>query len=377
MTDKTNENADGPIKPQVIDLAAEDVTEEKPEAQEAPLPPPVAMTRRTYMWIVPVLVIGAIAGGWIYRGVLASYFPSRETTELRNQIGALEANDKALQDRLNAMVASIDAVNGTAATLDQQIKATQKAFAETSGTIAGYDAKLAASEAAIAALKSDIDSLRNTVSLGGTGGGGADAAALAALGQRIDTLEKDVASLKSATPKPGEQSQSAALSQSLADLKAKIAAGTSFQAEYDRIARMVPAAPGLDVLAQHAAMGLPAAAGLAVELRDLIPALPAAEQPIEESSGYLDILWDGLTSIITIRDIGVADWRTVAEEAAKLAEGGDVTGAIAHIGSAEGAKPAGLTQWRDRAAARLKLEAALEETAGAVLRQITALGGAL
>lgn len=376
MTDKTDENADGPVKPQVIDLAAEDVTEVNPEAPEAPLPPPVAKTRRSFMWIVPVLVIGAIAGGWIYRGVLASYFPSRETTEIRNQIGALETNDKALQDRLNAMVASIDAVNGTAATLDQQIKATQKAFAETSGTIAGYDAKLAASEAAIAALKSDIDSLRNTVSLGGTGGG-ADAAALAALGQRIDTLEKDVASLKSATPKPGEQSQSAALSQSLADLKAKIAAGTSFQAEYDRIARMVPAAPGLDVLAQHAALGLPAASGLAVELRDLIPALPAAEQPGEESNDYLDTLWDGLTSIITIRDIGVADWRAVAEDAARLADGGDVTGAIAHIDSAEGAKPAGLTQWRDRASARLKLEAALEETAGAVLRQITALGGAL
>lgn len=375
MTDKTDENAEGPVKPQVIDLAAEDVTEVKPEAPEAPLPPPVAKKRRSFTWAVPVLVIGAIAGGWLYRGVLASYFPTSETTELRNQIGALEANDKALQDRLNAMVSSIDAVNTTAATLDQQIKATQKAFAETSGTIAGYDARLAASEAAVAALKSDIESLRNTVSLGGTGGG-ADSAALAALGQRIDTLEKDMASLKSATPKPGEQSQSAALSQSLADLKAKIAAGTPFQAEYDRIARMVPAAPGLDVLAQHAAMGLPTAPGLAQELRDLIPALPAPEQPVEESSGYLDSFWDGLTSIITIRDIGAADWRAVAGDAAKLADSGDLTGAIAAIDNAEGAKPAGLTQWRDRAASRLKLEAALEETAGAVLRQITALGGA-
>ena len=77
-----------------------------------------------------MLVAGAIAGGWLYRGVLASYFPTSETTELSNQIGALEANDKAMQDRLNAMVASIDAVNATAAMLDQQIKATQSAFAE-------------------------------------------------------------------------------------------------------------------------------------------------------------------------------------------------------------------------------------------------------
>jgi hypothetical protein len=34
-----------------------------------------------------------------------------------------------------------------------------------------------------------------------------------------------------------------------------------------------------------------------------------------------------------------------------------------------------LTQWRDRAAARLQLEAALTQTSDAVLRQITALGG--
>jgi hypothetical protein len=35
-----------------------------------------------------------------------------------------------------------------------------------------------------------------------------------------------------------------------------------------------------------------------------------------------------------------------------------------------------LVQWRDRAAARLQLEAALAEVSDAVLRQIAALGGA-
>ncbi len=35
-----------------------------------------------------------------------------------------------------------------------------------------------------------------------------------------------------------------------------------------------------------------------------------------------------------------------------------------------------LTQWRDRAAARIRLEAALEQVSDAVLRQIAALGGA-
>ena len=38
-------------------------------------------------------------------------------------------------------------------------------------------------------------------------------------------------------------------------------------------------------------------------------------------------------------------------------------------------KPMALTQWRDRAAARLQLEAALNQVSEAVLRQIAALGG--
>ncbi len=310
--------------------------------------------------------------------MLANYFPTSATAELANRVGAIEANDKALQERLNAMVASIDAVNTTTSHLDQQVKEAQSVMKESTQKIDAFEARIASSEQIIANLRGDLENLGSAVSAGGAGGGAgsADAAALAAIGQRLDALEKDVASLKSGAVPPGGQSQAAALSQTLADLKAKIAAGAAFQGEYERIARMVPAAPGLDVLAQHAAKGLPTAPGLATELRDLAPSLPAAEQPAAGDGGYLDSIWDSLTSIITIRDIGTADWRALASEAAGLADGGDLTGAIARIDDAEGAKPTGLTQWRDRAAARLKLEQAVEETAGAVLRQITALGGA-
>ena len=66
----------------------------------------------------------------------------------------------------------------------------------------------------------------------------------------------------------------------------------------------------------------------------------------------------------------------MAEKAAGLAEAGDLTQAIALIDAAEGAKPTDLVQWRDRAAARLALEAAVGQVAEAVLRQIAAQGGA-
>ena len=66
----------------------------------------------------------------------------------------------------------------------------------------------------------------------------------------------------------------------------------------------------------------------------------------------------------------------MAEKAAAFAEAGDLNQAIAVIDGAEGEKPMALTQWRDRAAARLQLEAALAQVSEAVLRQIAALGGA-
>jgi hypothetical protein len=166
------------------------------------------------------------------------------------------------------------------------------------------------------------------------------------------------------------------LSQALSDLKARIAAGTAYQEEYDRIARLVPAAPGLDVLSTHANLGLPGGEGLALELKEQIPSLPGPSAD-ESAAGdsYWDSFWNTLTSVVKIRDIGTNDWQTLAENCASLAAAGDLTQAVTLIDSAEGDKPAALARWRDRAAARIALEAALEQVAQSVLRQIAATGG--
>jgi hypothetical protein len=83
-----------------------------------------------------------------------------------------------------------------------------------------------------------------------------------------------------------------------------------------------------------------------------------------------------MKSVITIRRIGDTDWPDLAAKCAALAESGDLAQAIERIDAAEGAKPAALSGWRDRAAARIALEAALENTSQAVLRQITSMGAA-
>jgi hypothetical protein len=184
-----------------------------------------------------------------------------------------------------------------------------------------------------------------------------------------------MAGLKSGGVANAQAGVTAGLSQALSDLKAKIAAGTPYQAEYDRIARMVPAAAGLDTVAAHAAEGLPDAKGLAAELEALKPSLPQPEAPPAEDNSYFGTVMKSLSGIVTVRPIGETDWPQVAEKAAAFAQAGDLTQAIGVIDTAEGDKPIALTQWRDRAVARLKLEEALSQVSEAVIRQLAALGG--
>jgi hypothetical protein len=245
------------------------------------------------------------------------------------------------------------------------------------------DARIAGAETALKTADAELASFRNALSQAAAAPAGstapADVAALAALGLRIDALEKDVASLKSATAQAtgdGTASFTSALSQALSDLNAKVAAGTGYAEEHDRIARMVPAAAGLQTVGARAAEGLPNAAGLVAELRAAIPALPQPENPVAEDGSYLGSLMNSLSGVLNVRTIGEANWPGVAGQAADFAEAGDLNQAIAVIDAAEGEKPMALVQWRDRAAARLQLEAALAEVSDSVLRQIAALGGA-
>lgn len=370
-----------PEQPVPDDPAGMDRSEELPGdegAQVQPPPPsaPPGKRKGAALWIAAALVAGLAAGGWLYRDVLSAYWPTSQTVALSDRLDILEAAARTRDEQIAAVNQKADEAARGAAAAGDEARASTSALSGLAARLDETDGKMAAAAEALAAARSDLDSLRAAISAGGSNGGGAgtiDTAALAALGQRIDTLEKDMASLKAGA---GDRSSlTAGLSQALADLKAKIAAGTGFAAEYDRIARMVPAAPGLDVLAAHAAEGLPGAAGLASELTAAIPALPQPEAPAPVDDGsYWDSFTGLISGIITIREIGEADWPELARKAAGLAETGDLAQAIAVIEQAEGVKPQALNTWRDRAEARIRLEAALNQVAEAVVRQIAALG---
>lgn len=392
---------DGPVRPQVIDLEAEEIRTDaeaakaddagKPSWTSEPAAPPPEKTSRRSMagWIIAALVLGLLAGGWFYRGVLANYFPSNQVTAMQARLDALEINNNGLAEQLAALRQTADGAGEAAGAAGKAAEAAADQAASTAEGIAGIDSKLgaldqrvAAAETAVGQALADLDGFRKSltaVAPSSGSGTGADPAVLQALGQRIDALEKDVASLKSAaSAQPGggdTASVTATLSQALSDLKAKVAAGAPYAPEYDRISRMVPAAAGLEAVGARAADGLPNDQGLAQELRAAIPTLPQPAPPAAEDDSYLGGLMKSLSGVVTIREIGEADWPAVAEKAAVFAEAGDLDQAVGVVDGAEGDKPMALTQWRDRAAARLQLETALAQLSEAVLRQISALGG--
>lgn len=398
MSDQTPEDT----APKVIDLQAEEIKveaetpafkpqeeEAAPEAQAEWSPPPAAAPKRksggAAKWIIAALLLGGLGGGWLYRDVLSSYLPSNEMKALTAKVGALEVNNSDLANQLAALQQAVQSASENASAAKDassaaaaQIGKADQGLADLGSKLESTGQRLGAAEEAIKSASADLESFRKSLSSAGSATGAApvDNAALAALAQRIDGLEKDVASLKSGSAASGQANVTAALSQALSDLKAKVAAGTAYAAENERIMRMVPAAAGLDVVSSHAADGVPTAQQLAAQLRDLIPSLPEAAKPAAEDNSYFGSLMKSLSGFITIRDIGDTDWRQVADKASAFAEAGDLPQAISTIDSAEGDKPVSLTQWRDKAAARLQLDAALEQVSEAVLRQIAALGGA-
>ena len=366
----TNENPESPLKPQVIDLDAEDVIVDEADNPAAPPPPPAPAKKSIppVAWLAVALLAGGVIGGWIYKDLLSSYLPSNATIVAQTRIDALEAQTKTLGEQLAA-------VAGTSDQLKTEIQSATEKSSAAQNASAALETRMASIEAAAKSVKAELEKLKSAPAPGGTTGTTVDSSALATLAQRLDVLEKDVASLKIVSTPSDHTAATATLSQSISDLKAKIASGASYSDELERISRMVPAAAGLDTLSANANEGLPTAAGLAAELTGLIPLLPKQETELPSSeNSYLGSFWDAMKGVITVRRIGETDWPDLAAKCAALAESGDLAQAIERIDKAEGTKPASLSGWRDRAAKRIALEAALEETSQAVLRQITSMG---
>jgi hypothetical protein len=372
MTNDSDTNSD-----KIIDLDADQVIEDVTKHQDNTVPPPARPAPRRWNWayVAVALLAAAVAGGWFYKELLASYLPSDQMQAMTDKVAVLETGTSQLREELTSvgklaaqLKSDIDVMEGKDAELSSLAEAAQKSQNVTSDKLTVLEQGLADARQSVADLAS-----RPVATAGGVTVP-VDTAAITALQRRIDGLEKDVASLKA---KPAEDADNrAALSQALSDLKVKIAEGTGYAAELDRIQRMVPAASGLDVLQQRAALGLPNAKGLGGELRSLIGSLPKPiiPGPVPESQSWWSGIYESLSGLITIKVDGDVDWPSAASAAAALADSGDLSQAIEQINKIEGPKPAGVQQWLDRANGRIALETALKSVEDAVLRVIAAKG---
>jgi hypothetical protein len=362
----TDEN----LKPEIIDLEADDVRDLHVDDIKPPLKAKRTSSRNFLAAAAIAAILAGVSGAWIYRDLLANYLPNDQLQSMTARIDAMEANSKSLTTKLDAVVAVTDEIKSQLAAAQTAAEDADKHASGVSSEFATTKLSLVAAQTAIAKTNALVDELRNKLANGAPLAGQPDTSALAA---RVENLEKDFASLKQLGA--AQITDNTVLSQSLADLKAKIAAGVSYSDEFPRVQRLIPAAEGLDVLNVYAAQGLPNSQGLAQELKIVALALPE----LNASPEKVDDSWWGsassmMSQLITVKVAETPDWRQLASQSIELAAQGELAKSVATLEQPETALPIELQKWHDRAVSRIALEAALEKTSSAVLRQIAAKG---
>jgi hypothetical protein len=138
----------------------------------------------------------------------------------------------------------------------------------------------------------------------------------------------------------------------------------------------VPAATGLDVLQQNAALGIPDVPALAAELKLSIAVLPKSTPlaPAPADQSWWDSVVNSMSDIVVIRTEGDVDWAKSAAAVVVLVEAGNLPQAIELLKATPGEMPVPLQQWLQRAEARLSTNTALQAVEDAVLRVIAAKG---
>jgi hypothetical protein len=370
MNTSPSTSDDSVVKPTVIDLDADQVIDHDSVMNDTAATPPAKKRSRNGL-VLPslALIAGVIGGGWLYRDVLQTYLPSDQMAAMATRLNTVEQSNGKL-------VTQLEAIERLSTQLKTDVDAIEDATTATQGETKTLADGLGKTQSTLDALQSQIAEARTSITELANRPVATEGSSAVALppdiAMRLANIEKDIASLK-ATGGAAAQDK-AALAQALSDLKAKVESGLSFAGENERIARMVPAATGLDILNTHAAAGLPTAQGLALELSAIQAAMPkpdaASAAPVEK--GWWETITDSLSDLIVIRDADNQDWRVVADQARAFAESGDLAQAISVLDETEGTKPVELQGWRDKADARLKLEAAVNAVGDAVTRTLAA-----
>lgn len=379
MSNIENESQGSKARSPVIDLEAEDIsppsdtgdTEPPKEAEEQAAPPPPKPERRPSFWArhrgaIITGIVAILLGAWFYRAVISDIWPPSSMAE---RLATLEASNRTVNEQLLALSGGIDALKADLA----------KRGADGANAAASVETRLGDLDKAVAELRQSVAGLGQN-----TGGGTIDIGALTALTDRVTKLEQDVAALREGAGTPttttpttttptttttgGDDQSVAQLSQALADLKAKFAAGLPFRGEFDRIAIYVPGNPDFAALEPYAETGIPNPQALATALEALIPTLAKPGAGETSTSGGF---WAWFGTVVKIRDLNTLAWADIARAAAEDAKADDLRTAIARLEEPGGDLPLELVQWRDKARLRLKAEGAMAQLTAAITAVIS------
>ncbi|MCO5064398.1 MAG: phage tail protein [Rhizobiaceae bacterium] len=245
--------------------------------------------------------------------------------------------------------------------------------------------------AALDQLKSEVATLQSAAGSGGAG----DAAAVAALDERIKKIESasggsqglndQIAGLDKKITEAADsfskgEARIAALEQSLSALAAKveqqasqpkvalaIAAaalksavdrGGPFAAEAETFAAIAPSAPQLEALRQYADQGVATEADLLAEFPQAADAMMAAASPENPNAGLIQRLLDSAQSVVKVRPVGAVAGDDPGARIARMEvalKSGDLAKAMAEYdGLPDAVKQAGASL-ADRIKARIEV----------------------
>jgi len=371
-------------------------------AFEAPPPPPGGGSRSGAAalagGIVGGIIVALAAGALWYTNEPPSSIPrapdmtadiaglQKQIQELRNRPLATPAVDKKTFDALNTRVATLEAslakLPKSDAGMAERLTAAENAMKsfelalttlgkrgdDVAANAAQARAQAEAAEKAVAELRTSVQNVEKSA------GTAVAPAALDAVAQRIDALERSVKSARAELAKVTAAETAARRTLVAAALRNAVMNGAPFAAEFAQAKSVGADKKTLAALAPFAASGVPASAALARELHALVPAMLKAAGGEAPQGSFLERLQANASKLVRITPVTAPpgdDPSAVLARVEIAAAHADIAGALSDLARLPDAARAPAQGWIDKARARQAALAAANDFAAASARALS------